>query len=270
MGRRKITPEFYRALVDAFRETPANAAEAARAVRDSTGGSCDRRTAARAWELGWPKLELKPIAVYLDMEKIAARAKLAHEDTQAALTAATSDEAVVREQARIDAINARTAEGRLVRTARANILELLESSEELLAGYRKLAPKVKKALAEMDAEELGLEKAARLLWRLAISSRAAVDAGMRVLQAERLLLGQPMEIIGVRDMDLDESDVLEELEEAAAMAARVRERRARRNDRLRLLQGGKASGPPDRSGHGDNGAPGPFASDLGPNGKGST
>lgn len=234
-------------------------------MRERTGETCDRRTAARAWDLGWPKLELDPIAVYLDKEKIAARALLAHDDTQAALTAATSDEAIVREQARIDAIKARTEEGRLVRTARANVLALLESSEELLAGYRILAPKVKKALSRVDVADLDPEKAARLLWRIAISSRAAVDAGMRVLQAERLLLGQPMEIIGVRDMDLDESDVLEELEEAAVMAIRVRERKARREGRLRLLQGGKTGDVPLKG----NGAAAPQGAPGSSNGKGS-
>ncbi len=262
MARRKITPEFYQALVDAFRDMPGNASGAATVVKASLGGSCDYRTAARAWDRGWPKLELIPIAEYLEKEKIAARAKLATETAVKALDAATSDEAIVREQARIDAINARTDEGRLVRSARANVLALLESSEELLAGYRKLAPKVKKALAEIDVDDLDPEKAARMLWRLAISSRAAIDAGMRVLQAERLLLGQPMEIIGIRDMDMDESDVLVELEEAATMAARIRERRARRDGRLRLLQGGKAT-------EGGNGAAGP-QKPSGANGKGQT
>lgn len=262
MGRRKITPEFYRALTDAFRELPSDHSGAARLVRERTGSTCDRRTAIRAWEIGWPKLELLPISELLEKEKVAARAALVAVETAELLTSATNDEALVREQARIDAIKARTEEGRLVRTSRANVLALLESSEELLDGYRKLAPKVKKALEKIDTEDLDPEKAARMLWRIAISSRAAIDAGMRTLQMERLLLGQPMEIIGIRDMDLDESDVLEELEEAAEMAARIRERRARRGGRLHLLQGGKT----------DDGSNGASTSQdpTGANGKGQT
>ena len=260
MGRRKITPEFYRALCDAFRQLPADPSGAARLVREATGSTCDRRTAIRAWHKGWPKLELLSISELLEKEKIAARAALVAVEAAELLTSATSDEALVREQARIDAIKARTDEGRLVRTSRSNVLALLESSEELLAGYRKLAPKVKQALENIDVENIDPEKAARLLWRVAISSRAAIDAGMRTLQMERLLLGQPMEIIGIRDMDLDESDVLEELEEAATMAARIRERRARRDGRLHLLQGGKSSG----SGNGAVAPQGP----SGANGKG--
>lgn len=262
MGRRKITSEFYQALVDAFRECPGNATGAARTVREATGTTCDRRTAARAWTRGWPEHNFPPVEKTLELEVVSARAALVviANDSADLLVSATSDEAIVREQARIDAIKARTDEGRLVRIARENVVALLESSNELLDGYRKLAPKVKKILANMDGNELDVTEAARLLWRVAIAARASTDAGMRVLQMERLLLGQPMEIIGVRDMDLDESDVLEELEEAASMAARIRERRARRGDRLKLLQGGKAT---DKG----NGAAGPSRA-SGANGKG--
>lgn len=266
MARRKITPEFYEALTAAFRQVPGNASEAAALVREAMGSTCDPRTAARAWDRGWPRLELEPIAARLEKEKIAARAKLAHDDTAKALAAATSDEAVVREQARIDAINARTAEGRLVRVARENVLALLESSNELLEGYRLLAPKVKKLLAKMDADDLGITESARLLWRIAIAARASTAAGLQVLQMERLLLGQPMEIIGIRDMELDESDVLVELEEAAEMAARIRERRGRREGRLRLLQGGKIG---ELVGHGGNGTT-TSSRPTGAKGKGST
>jgi len=78
MGRRKITPEFYSALLDAFRERPGNAQGAADAVRRDarSGGTCTRRTAAKAWSLGWPPYDMKPIREVLELEQIAARATL--------------------------------------------------------------------------------------------------------------------------------------------------------------------------------------------------
>lgn len=261
MGRRPITPDFYASLVEAYREKPGNASGVAKLVRldPRSKGTCSRQTARKAWVSGWPDLEFAPIREVLEKEKLAARVALELEGPSGAIVAvAVSDDALAREQARIDAIRARTEEGKLVRIARSNVLELLTSSNELLAGYRKLAPKIKVLLEQMDAEALGVEESARLLWRIAISARASTEAGLKVLQMERLLLGQPMEIIGVRDMDdMSETDVLEELEETAAMAARIRERRERRGPRLELLQGGRTTAPGVEDVSEENGSTGP-------------
>ena len=78
---------------------------------------------------------------------------------------------------------------------------------------------------------------------------------------ERLLLGEPTEIIGVKGVgDFTEDEAIRELELGAQTAHRMRERKARREGRLKLLQGGKYRPPGTRGrskSDGHNGCPGP-------------
>jgi hypothetical protein len=232
--RRSITPAFYQSLVDTFREYPGNVYKVANEVKKDprSEGTCGWKTADKAWKVGWPALQFKPIKDVLHLEELSARRQLEKErqkTEEEILAALTSDEAVMREKAREDAIVARVAETRLVREARQNAIELLSNSKELLRGFGKFAPRVVTYLQSMKIEsDEDVERAARVLWRIATSARSATEAGMKVLQMERLLLGQPTEIIGVKDVsDMSDTDALNELEEAARAAERVRERRKR-------------------------------------------
>lgn len=237
--RRRIKQETYDALVEAYRKVGANHAAASREV------GCHRNTARKAWSKGWPEHDLDPIAHVIEVEQIQARAELESEEAQqrAELEQRIAEgDALAKEQARRDAIKARAEEGRLVRGTRVNVIALVENSRELLEGYKTLAPKVKRILADMDEGEIDVERAANILWRIATSARAASNAAMTVLQAERLLLGQPTEIVGVKDADdMDEDEALRELEQAAAAAERHRKRKLRKGD-LTVYQGGKGQG----------------------------
>lgn len=248
MARRTAedTARLHVRLLNAFRVLQENATgplTGGYAAAAKTAG-CDARTAKRGFHDGWPDYGLDSIAGIIAKEQAGARAAIEGELSEAA-EASVAEVAKEKAAARKDAIKARAEEGKLVRAARGNIVELLESGRELLAGYRKLAPRVTKLLASIDRkieaileddsttgveEMLDLvERTAAVLWRLSTSARASTSAGMQALQMERLLLGQPTEIIGVTDLDsMNEDEAIAELEEAAAVAARMKKRRANR------------------------------------------
>lgn len=233
-----ITKNLYESLIDAFRQTQVYE-RVAKIVKDDvsrSGGTCAVATAKKAWLEGWPHLDFRPIKEVIELEEASARRLLQTKGDPdfeiRMLHELTSDEALMREKARKDAIAARAAEGVLVREARATAIELLSNAKELLRGFNRLTPTIIKYLETMDiASDKQLVEAAKILWRIAISSRAATESGMKALQMERLLLGQPMDIIGVKDVsDVTESDALEELDRCAMVADRIRQRRQRRLD----------------------------------------
>jgi hypothetical protein len=236
--RRPITQDFYDAAVDAYRRFPGNHQAASEEIRNDprSKGTCTWKTAKRAWDEGWPRYQMKPIKDVLNLEEISSRRLLEKErekNEEQILVSIASDEALLKEKARQDAITARVSETLLVRAARDNVVELLANTKELLKGFQQVAPKVALFLETMEVnDQQQAERTAMLLWRIAISSRAAVESGWKALQMERLLLGQPTDIIGMKDVDnISDFDALKELEEAAKAAERVRERRKRREAR---------------------------------------
>ena len=110
MARRPINADFYDALVDAFRETPGNAHSAAKVARRDprSGGSCNRRTALRAWKRGWPNRGLIPISETLKDEKRSAR-KAVEELDEDQLLEDIAHRTLTREERRQEAIDARAA-----------------------------------------------------------------------------------------------------------------------------------------------------------------
>lgn len=257
MARRTAddTVKLHARLLGAFRDLQENA------TGPLTGGyaaaakvaECDARTAKRGFVKGWPDYGLDAISDIITTEQAAARAAIQGELSEAA-EATVADVAKEKAAARADAIKARAEEGKLVRAARGNIVELLENGRELLAGYRKLAPRVSKIIGRIDrkiekileddsetsVEEMLelVERTAAVLWRLSTSARASTSAGMQALQMERLLLGQPTEIIGVTDLDaMTEDEAINELEAAAEVAKRMRARKKKRELRLAASNG---------------------------------
>jgi hypothetical protein len=226
---RIINQDFYDALLEAFRETPGNYnSTMKRALKDPRcKGSCSYASVKKAWEKGWPKHDFLPIKDVLAFERIAAREIIARRKEEEGILFTQTNNTTIskertKEKAREDAIQARAAEAKLVREARDNVIKILSSSKDLLKIYKDLITHISK----LKPDDLGFEEAAKVLWRITISSRAATDAGMKCLQMERLLLGQPTEIIGAKDtsnMSID--DALVELDKAAQAAERIRRRR---------------------------------------------
>jgi hypothetical protein len=238
VGRRPITKAFYDAMVEVLRDNFGNFRAAQRILVKhpaNKAGTCSIPTIKNAWDIGYPKYGLKPIKEVVkeldEQEKKAARAKLnsmtIEESKQIlGLDKNAPKDLIEKEQSREAAIIARAAEAKLVRDARNNVIELLNSSGELLAGYSALTKEVRRFLANHKIETItGAQTAIQLLWRISTTTKRATDAGMKVLQMERLLLGQPMEIIGTKDVDeISDEDALKELEEAAQAAERIRQR----------------------------------------------
>lgn len=238
MGRRAITPDYYDSIVDAFREDPGNYSAAAK--RAGIG----RNTAKRAWNDGWPDKGFPPVEKTLELEQLEARKDRAAAD-EARIDELREDQTVtdaaIRAKARRDAIRARGEEGRMVKAARVSAINLLESAQKITASINDIAPKVAQAVREIELEGATVKEIdaiGRILWRLSISTRAGAATAWNILQAERLLLGQPTDIIGITDMDnLDEADAMKELEEAAKALERVKRRKLKKGD-LRVLKGG--------------------------------
>lgn len=237
-GRRIVNKSFYNVMVDAFKEYPGRISEVRKLVLDdprNLKGTCSHQMLKTAWERGWPKLGLRPIKDVVkeleEEEKEVARTKLNSMSVEESkrilgLDKNAPKDVIEREQSREAAIIARAAEAKLVRDARNNIIKLLNSSGELLAGYSELTKEVKSYLGSHKVNTLSeAQTSIQMLWRVAKITKNATDAGMKVLQMERLLLGQPMEIIGTKDVDeISDADALKELEEAARAAERIRQR----------------------------------------------
>lgn len=251
-GNRLVDQSLYDCILEGFRKHRGSISKVLEFVKadERSGGVMSRPTLNRAYYKGWPRRGLDPICEVLDKEKQAATAVVnaaqAEEDREILGTDAPLeplDEIDNREKTRHDAIIARAAEAKLVRESRANIVSLLESSKELLRGYGHLSKEVSKFLEGATVETMeDARRASNLLWRLAITSSTATASGMRVLQMERLLLGQPMEIIGTKDVEeISDEDALIELEEAAKVAERIRARRERDFHLSGLLSGNLAA-----------------------------
>lgn len=234
MARRRITQELYDCMLDGFRKYPQESKKVHEYIINDprSGGIISLPTIQKAYYKGWPKYDMPPIKDILEQETLDARRvanRLAAQEDRLLLgiDVPPEDDLDNRERIRQDAIIARAAEAKIVKESRKNVIELLTSSKELLEGFTHLAKEVNVYLktATVDSIE-DARTAGNLLWRLATTSKSATEAGMRVLQMERLLLGQPMEIIGTKDLEeISDEEALRELEEAAACAQRIRRRR---------------------------------------------
>ena len=240
-GRVAITQEFYDKIVDAFRVDPTNYTAAAKLA------GIGRNTAKRGWNLGWPDKGYPPIKDTLELEALEARKDRAVDD-EARLASLKEQEGVsdahLRALARRDAIRARGEEGKMVKAARVSAIQLLEVCQKLTTAINDIAPKVAEAVRRIELTKASINEIdaiGRIIWRLAISTRAGSATAFQILQAERLLLGQPTDIIGITDLDnMDEDDALNELEEAAKSLGRIKRRRAGRLQKadLRVIEGG--------------------------------
>jgi len=242
-GKSKISEDEYRALVAFFRDNPGATKKAAVECKVSYN------TARRAWNDGWPKRKWDPISVVVAEEAIAARAAIhdAHIEKQRDQHAAELERGYEEaEKARQQVIVARRQEGEMVRGERANILALMGVTGRVLRGALAMAPKLEVQIRtgkDVDGKPLTVRDQIDLLWKIARSVKLGGEAAHQIVQTERLLLGEPTEILGVkRDLDgLTEEDAIRELLASGEMGHRMAKRRELR---LRLLQGGKADTAP--------------------------
>lgn len=230
-----ITGEQYRLLVRSYREEPGGVSKAAREA------GLSRPTARKAWTSGigvWvakgQEEAAPPIKETVEEEQKAARASLLERQAERAVVDA--------EKARQDVIQARKQEAELVRGERANVMALIGTTGVILQGAIASAHEIQKALRTgkdpVTGKPIGLKDHVVILERIARLVRQAGESAVDVVRLERLLLGEPTEILGIRDLDsISEEDAIRELAEAGEVARRMAARRKR--DGFTVIDGGK-------------------------------
>lgn len=199
--------------------------------------------ARQAWHEGWPHHNILPLnpearrgAMRMRME---ARAAVATAEQLATVNVARehAEEAIsdYREQqerarrAREDVIATRREEADLVRNQRRNVMALVGVTARTLRAGLAAAPRIENAIVNgvdpASGKKLTTMEQVRLLERMSLLvSRAAASAEATV-KMERLLLGEPTEILEHRIDDAAVNEAFVEIEEAARSIERYRRRR---------------------------------------------
>lgn len=251
-----ITADQWDRMLGSFREVPGGVSRAAAA------GGVSRPTASKAWNHGMHYLEgrSKPIKEIVETEQRAARAAALDAKAEAARKhqAREADRAWEEaEKARQDVIKARRQEADMVRAERSNVIALIGVTGQVLRGAIKSAKDLERMIesgydvvgVDADGKEirrrLSVKERVEVLWKVGRIVRQAANAGMEVVRMERLLLGEPTEIVGMVDLDaISEEEAIRDIEAAYEAAQRVKERR------LTLIDGGRGKA----NGKGSNGA----------------
>lgn len=234
----------YEALLAEFREHPGNVSRAGRAAGVARG------TARRAWHEGWPSRQLPAIRDVLDEERLLARSRrqaavyLAG-SAEAGLPPGTSDSGggdagedlagpplaglrttgveAARMLAKDDAVAAREAEASMVKLSRANTVALMSATARLLSAgiekSRELETKLRTGAVKLEPAQV-----TRFVSTLAYLTRNAAEAAKINLEMERIILGEPTEIVGVDVRNMGLEDAARTIELASRALARARKR----------------------------------------------
>lgn len=209
-----ITTEAAEALLGSFRASPGRWLSAARA------SGVHRKTAKKAWESGLstcpdPKYH-RPFQQIIAEEQVAARAQLAEQQERTTELTAQHEakrQEATRTRAIDDLTTERVQETQLVRMARGSTMQVLANVAQLAQGLTALGGKVRAALEATAAspEELTLRDATQvvgLIKSMATALRQCNDAGQKVMEMTRLLVGEPTSIIGhkhLKDVSVEEA-----------------------------------------------------------------
>ena len=199
MAYRVMTQDLYDSLVLAYREKPGNHSNAGRVA------GCDRRMAKRAWDSGWTRLPwAKPIQALLRDEQIRARAAIQKDRREEYMR-----EEQLRADAAAEAADARAQEGKLVKTSRGSALALLGQTVRALRAAQPFIRSLENAGA--NAADMPPEQALRILDRISRMTANAIQVSKDVMKLERMHLGEPDKVIGVKLQGVETSDLLGEL-----------------------------------------------------------
>lgn len=241
MPRRAITPEIFNDLVRAFRLQPGVYGAAARAC------GVDHRTAKKAWLQGWENKGFPPIKDLLKDEKKQVAALAAIEENAGALEQVKRrlDSEIEAEASREYAIKVKMEEVHMIGTTRGmvtshaqSLLTMAEASELLAA---RLGASIREfAMDESEPLVYGspeYNKAYKAFRGVAMASRDIATAVKTTLEAERLHMGEPTEIIGHKDLDdMTIEELMQEIEEGDSAVLEAKRRG------IVALDGGKANG----------------------------
>ena len=240
MAKRPIDKSTYDSMVDYFMDHEGNV----NGCHAATG--FDRRTVKRGWELGfgWTADEncKRPIREVVAERKIAMRARLAElemEQSRRTMEEEVKRQSEQKQKALIDATDSKVQEAQQIRIARAGYTNVLAQLVKVSGAVGKTTDKVKDYIERFATKSDDLT-AGEVKWlidmysKLAANLKAATDGAEQVMQMERLLLGEPNQIVAVKAYGEDVS--LEEVERRLEAARVIMERqRARVIDAERPL-----------------------------------
>lgn len=219
-----ITRDRAEGLLEEFRTRPGAATTAAKRA------GFNYRTAKKAWETGLtscpdPKYH-RPFRDIVLEEQEEVRARIAREGKEAsalAVTAEANRRGTVQQDAIADITEQRAQEERLVRSARAATILLLNNVTQIAAGSTALGAKVRQQLERHagNSAELSMNQCKDLMsiiGKLGSTLRQLNDAGQKAMEMSRLLAGEPTQIIGVAHL---ESIPMHEAKDRIAAAQRA-------------------------------------------------
>ena len=209
-------------------------------------------TATKAYKKGWDKLGMAPVRDLIENDIRAAQAALAdlakEQNVAAAsrLDQALMDEAIHREEeeakAREHARNVKTEEGRIVSLGRQAALANLASTVQASAAAAQLikmwVPYIKAGLhptkKDANGNHVPLTYAEGMKFLKEVSRMSVHGATLSriTLELERIILGQPTEILGISPVNMTLEEAVN-MQKAAAHAAQLIEQRAGVTEQLK-------------------------------------
>lgn len=238
-GKRIASIESYEKILEAYRDAPGNHSRASKA----TGH--DRKTCKKVWDNGWAYDWAPPISEVIEREQELARVRVARQtvddaeiqgfmDTTAAAELKRQEHLQLmkeRQAAKGHAIKSRAEEGEMVQGLRKAVMVAEGTMLRCAVGFQELADAVNielRQLALPGNKNFKVGAAIGYLRRYAATIRETSHAAREAMELERLLLGEPQQIVGIQNLgDLDEATAeqcMDEIERAHRAIARHRER----------------------------------------------
>jgi len=236
MKGQRMTPKEYELWLQAFRECGENWSRVARWIQKRVPGreATTAQVVKRGYQKGWPNHDgdFPPIFEVLAAETAKAEAEIAKKTRLAIVEDAIAGDADAIALAHDYQVQAKAEEGILVGKARKNLLEVMDSSKNLLTGINRLSASVGKHLERMEIDSddpEGATNAVQLLWRASTALRAATAATKDVLECERLVMNRPTTVVEHRvGASATTEETLRHIQKNYENSIRMQERIARR------------------------------------------
>lgn len=205
----------YAALLAAYRDTPGNHRFAAQQA------GVFWRTARRGWEEGWPAYvwAARPIKDIIKEEQAIARQRSVEQDAvrEASLQRELEDASrriaeqsvqpqTDRELVRQHALETREAEALAIRLSRSNAIGLLTAMGDLVPSIQQLTKTVARQIETITDMTPG--SFVRLLREFASAVKMVNEATDAVIKMERLVLGEPTQILGLASGDMTRDEAI--------------------------------------------------------------
>ena len=216
MPRRKVTREYAERLLAACREASGNIDQIAKLADVGWG------TAKGAWFRGLPHGSMpeyhRPFKEIIEEEQEETRARLARQKQaieEGTVKQELARKSEVKELAIQSATDTREQEGHMIHAARVSVSESLAIIADTLHGARRVSQKAKEVFNMMAQEDYEMtpkdvKEHTIMVSRLTKSLQETSNAGQRIMEMERLWLGEPSKIIATEhryELSLEEAKV---------------------------------------------------------------